>query len=424
MNPIFLTKLLALRHNQWLSPEKLVEIQTHKLQKIINYSYKNVKYYRQLFDSVGIKPRDIQNASDLMLIPISSRKTFQKQSPADMISKLISMTKCKKVTTAGSSGKPLTVFLQQEDFNRFGLTWARASLANGQRLFDKPVYIKFQPPPRFWFERLGIWKKNIISLMDDIDRKIKQLVQLRPQIIRGNAFELATLAHYIKKHDIKGISPGRIFSMGSLLDAKTRQLLEEVFHAEVFDFYAATEVGCIGWECPCHQGYHLNSDAVIVEFIRDNKIVAPGEMGRIICTSLDNYTMPFIRYDLGDIGIPDEKSCNCGRSLPMMKSILGRADDFFVTPAGKIISPSVIVNIVKNINGIQQFRLIQERTDLINALLVPSENYKEKNSADLRKTIKTIMGNSVTVKIELKGDIPQEENRKIRSLISNIKVEF
>jgi long-subunit acyl-CoA synthetase (AMP-forming) len=108
----------------------------------------------------------------------------------------------------------------------------------------------------------------------------------------------------------------------------------------------------------------------------------------------------------------------------LLKSILGRADDFFVTTAGEIISPSVIVNQIKLVSGIQQFRMIQEKKDYINAVLVPAPDYKEQNGSDFTEIIRKIMGSDVTVKTELKKEIPRQAGAKISALISKVNLDL
>ncbi|MCK4695534.1 MAG: phenylacetate--CoA ligase family protein, partial [Candidatus Cloacimonetes bacterium] len=327
----------------------------------------------------------------------------------------------KKITTAGSCGIPLTVYLRQKEFDRNNLIWARASLANGQRLFGKTAYLKYSLPPVFWFEKLGIWKKIIIPIQDETAQKINNLRKTKPEIIRGNAFELVELSRYILENNIKDIKFERIFSMGSLLDRNARITLEKAFQAEVFDCYAATESGLIAWECSEHKGYHINLDAVVVEIVNKNRPAIPGEPGRIICTNLNSHSMPFIRYDLGDIGILSSESCPCGRKLPLLKSIEGRADDFFIDEKGKLHSPSNIVNRLKTISGIKEFKLIQNDLNRIKAQIVTDKNFSPETSQQIKSVLREIMGKNLKIRIDLLSGIPRDPEKKIRSMISYVQ---
>ncbi len=69
------------------------------------------------------------------------------------------------------------------------------------------------------------------------------------------------------------------------------------------------------FECKAHSGYHINNDHVIMEFLKNGKDVNPGESGEVVITGLSNYTMPLIRYKLGDIAVPIKEKCSCGRGF-------------------------------------------------------------------------------------------------------------
>lgn len=419
-----LSDLHRLRKQQWLGTVELKEIQRRKLLAMLRHAYQNVSYYRNLFDSAGIRPEDIKNVEDLSKIPITTRSQLQQLPPEEIVAKGISLSHCKKITTAGSSGIPLVVFLRKKDNDFYDMVWARTSLENGKRLWDSTAYFKFHFPPKFWFERLGIWRKKIISLLDDPEKQIEFLRRVRPDVIRGNAFQLVSLAKIMYQKKIKDINPRLVFSLGSLLDSKSRELIASAFGAEVFDYYGATELGCIAWECSDHKGYHINIDTVVVELIKKGKAANLGEMGKIICTGLHSFAMPFIRYDIGDVGIASEEKCSCGRGLPLLRSLEGRADDFFVSTNSTLFSPSVIVNQIKLISGISQFKIIQNSEKDVTAQIAPGNNFSQDTINKIKETMRKIMGNDLNVEVQIFDVIPPDPSGKIRSLISKVKGDF
>jgi phenylacetate-CoA ligase len=416
-----LLHLYQLRKNQWLDPNRLAEIQRRKLLTIIRHAYENVRYYRKLFDSAAVRPEDINSPADLTKIPITSRSDLQRQSLEEITAKGTDTAMCKKITTAGSSGAPLTVVMRKGDSHYYDMVWARVSLENGRKLRDRAAYFKFHHPARVWHEALGIWRREIISLLDSPATQVARLQLISPDILAGNPFELLNIARYITENNVKGISPRLVFARGSLLDALAREIIESAFHARVIDSYGATEVGCIAWECHERRGYHINTDSVILEAITEGRKARPEEAGRIVCTALHSFAMPFIRYDLGDIGTLTDEPCACGRGLPRLKSIDGRADDFFVLSDGTLCSPSVIVNQIKLIPGIAQFKIIQESRSDLTALLVPNEQYSPATREHIARTLRDIMGHDVHTTVQTLEAIPADPSRKIRSLVSKVK---
>ena len=167
-------------------------------------------------------------------------------------------------------------------------------------------------------------------------------------------------------------------------------------------------------------GYHINADTVVVEVIKeDGSRTSIGERGRLICTGLIAQTMPFIRYDTGDIGVRTEEACSCGRGLPLIRSIEGRADDFLVAANGELLPPSVIANRVKLTPGLVQFRIVQE-----NLLQTKVELVLERRLLGQRQIVTRIlnelMGPEVEIKVELVSSIPYDSSGKIRAIVSKV----
>ena len=154
--------------------------------------------------------------------------------------------------------------------------------------------------------------------------------------------------------------PHRIFSRGEVLDAQTRWFIENALGAPLVDFYATEETGIVAWECPSGSGYHVDSDLVLVEVLReDGSTAAPGEVGELVLTNLFQHTMPIIRYRVGDMGALNATGCPCGRSLPLLTELQGRRLDFIVTPGGKLHDPFRIMAIFEHVSGVRWFRVQQ-----------------------------------------------------------------
>ncbi|TET77407.1 MAG: phenylacetate--CoA ligase family protein [Candidatus Cloacimonadota bacterium] len=416
--------LYKLRNNQWLKLSELEEIQRRKLKRIIKHAYENVPYYRKLFDSVGVKPEDIRTVEDLAKIPITTRKQIERLRRDEIIAKGINLAKCEKRTTTGSSAMPLDVFFTKKDLSFLDMTWARVFLENGLRLRDKRASIKYHLPSKRWVQYLGIWRREFISTSDNSDDQIQSLKRINPDVLTGMPFNLCFLATAMKTKGIKGINPRLVFSMGALLDRESRKLLESVFRAKVFDYYGTEELGCIAWECGEHTGYHINMDTVVVEFVKDGKPVKSGERGKLICTGLHSYAMPFIKYEVGDVAIFINKQCPCGRGLALMKSIEGRTEDFIVNSKGKSHSPSVIIINVRVIRGVAQFKIIQESRGELAVQIVKGRDFSSETVHQVEQKLRGILGNEMHIKIEIVDEIPKDPSGKIRSVISKVPLEL
>ncbi len=215
--------------------------------------------------------------------------------------------------------------------------------------------------------------------------------------------------------------PGAIITSAELLDPEQRSLIEAVFECRVFDRYGSRETSVIASECEKHSGLHIGAENFLLEFIKENKPVKPGEYGKIIITDLMNYGMPFIRYQIEDAGVPSDETCACGRGLPLMKMAAGRVTDFLVTPERKIISgASLTIYLVANTPGVAQAQLVQEKIDEIIFRIVKGENFGEKSLAYLQSEIPKFFGPSMKYQIEYVEQIPLESSGKYRFSISKV----
>jgi phenylacetate-CoA ligase len=119
-----------------------------------------------------------------------------------------------------------------------------------------------------------------------------------------------------------------------------RKDFKELLNADIVELYSSKEGGSIASPCPHGNGWHQHAESVLMEIVDEHgKPVAPGEMGRVVITPLDNYATPLIRYDQGDLAIAGPiETCSCGRTLPRIASISGRYRHTFRKPTGEVIS--------------------------------------------------------------------------------------
>jgi len=421
-----LYNLYKLRKNQWLKTSELEEVQRRKLKGIIKHAYENVPYYRQLFDSVGVKPEDFRTVEDLSKIPITTKSRLQKLSLDEIIAEGVEPEKCVKIRTSGSTGIPLDVILAKREKEFFDMVWTRSFMESGLRFRDKKVTIWSIPnlsTRKYWFQHLGIMRREYICFYDGNSHPLEALQKANPDIISSVPSILKLLAVELEKRKSINVHPRTIFSTSELLERETRELVESTFKVKVFNYYGSEEFGCIGWECSEHKGYHLNIDTVVVEFIKNGKRVTPGERGKLICTGLDSYAMPFIRYKIGDVGIISDKQCPCGRGLPLMEKLEGRSEDFIKLSNGKMIAPTTFFIIMRGLKGIEQYRIVQEEIDKLIVYLVKGNDFEPSIPEKIRERVKKFLQEDIHVKIDIVDGIPRDSSGKLRSVISKVKID-
>ncbi|MBI4525513.1 MAG: phenylacetate--CoA ligase family protein [Deltaproteobacteria bacterium] len=431
MTPQSVRKFWQLARQQWQSPDRLADLQRANLRALIAYVYDRVPYYRRLFARQGLRQADIKGAEDLSKLPVLTRQELQRNQPGDLLADGIDLSQCLVKVTSGSTGRPLNIWrTKPEDLTR-RLVWARANFANGLRPWHRQALIIERNLPakdRLWLDSM----RDILGLAklylwcgDDVRKQVAALRSYRPHVLLGYSQSLRLLAYSLRQSAAREIAPRIVFSSAELLDERTRALVREVLGVEMVDMYVSVEAGCIAWECPRHHGCHLNTDNLVVEFLRDGKPARPGEPGHVVVTPLFARAMPLLRYDLGDVATPLEGQCPCGRGLPLMQVIQGRADDFVTLRSGAFIYPvGTFADIIEKEPGIVEFLVIQESLDLVVIKLVTRGENNREIADKVRSGVEELLRHEATVKVELVDQIERGYQSKLRRIISKVPVPF
>ena len=423
-----LWNLNKLMRSQWWSYEELEELQEKKLRAIVKYAYENIPLYHEKFKKADVLPEEIKTVEDLVKLPYTTKSEIQANFPDKIVAPHVDMTKCWLPHTSGSTGIPLTVVYDEaaEDFEK--ATALRPNLSCGQRLLDKwvvitsPHHIKDK---KRWFQEFGLFNPISISMFSDLKEQITKIEQIKPDVIDGYSTAIYLLAREIKKVHAD-INPRIVFGTAEFLTEEMRDFINSVFNVEMLDQFGGVEMGRTAWECPEHCGYHIDMEAVVMEFIKDGEQIASGERGEIVYTNLYNYAMPLIRYRIGDVGIPSDEKCPCGRGLPLMKLVEGRKDSFIKTPNGRIFPQMTFWSIMRMFSEsdkIINFKVIQEKIDEIKIQIVPGRGFTQETINQLKRDINNVLGEDVHVEVELVDEIPKEAG-KVRSVVSKIKTDW
>lgn len=180
--------------------------------------------------------------------------------------------------------------------------------------------------------------------------------------------------------------------------------------------------------CNCKKstGLHLIPDIHYLEILDNNgKEVEPGEAGNIIVSLLTNYTMPLIRYKIGDIGTLSEKNCQCGRELPLLEKVVGRISGRFKNKFGDFINAGLFYSLFYFKENIRQYQVIQETADLIliNLVLIKKNKLKEMDKffKENNQKIQKLMGHKMTVKYNIVDEIEPSPSGKYMHVFSKIE---
>jgi len=418
-----LFQLRRLMSNQWLSPAELNELQNRKLRTVVKHAYENVPYYHNLFDSVDLKPKDIQTTEDLMKIPITSRTDIQRQSPDQTISRGVDSERCIKLRTSGTTGVPLTVYLTPTEHRFRGLIELRGLLSIGLKPNDRLVFIGPSGKHNVrWFQRLGLFRSIKISPFIDAEHQIQQAKKFKPTILWIYPSFLKVLIRSLNERNAEEIEPRLLMTLGEVLDEDTYDAVKALWEVEILNFYGSIEFGRIAWECHDHKGLHINMDSVIVEYINNDKTILANERGLTVITSLHSFTMPLLRYRLGDVCTSSDDRCTCGRGFLLLRNLEGREDDLIKLSGGKMIASAGFYHIIGPIEGIHEFRVIQEEKDKVIVRFVSERRNVSKIAIEIKDRFREKLGNVIDVEVEPVEMIERKYSGKDRVVISRVPI--
>jgi phenylacetate-CoA ligase len=413
--------------------DKLRDYQNEKLRQIVKYAFENSRFYHEKLKEAGVRPENVQTVEDLNKLPIVRKSELRTRASHDVVSSEFDMADLKVQRTSGSTGQPLYIYITGKENEFRKAKHLRAQIALGQKPWDKWVTIT---SPLHFAETtklqrmLGLYGVSAVSVFDDLTTQVSKIEKLKPDVIDGYSNSLFLLAREVKRRGLGTIRPKFLVSGAELIDVNSRGFVEEVFGVPFYDQYACVELERMAWQCKEKDGYHIDADSVIIQFVDENgEEVSPGEEGEVVCTSLFNYAMPFVRYALDDIGVPSDKTeCECGRTFPLMKVMEGRKTALLTLPGGRVLAPFAFMLAVwtfKHYGCIDLFRIVQKKKDLLVFRLKVKKcdadrSVVEKELLAHMRSVLNISEDEMAFEVDFVDDIPLDKGGKFSIVVSEL----
>lgn len=420
-----------------LPHEKIKELQLLRLRRLVQHAFVRVPYYRELFINNGIRPEDIRTLDDLKHIPILEKQALREHLYFDLFSSTHKKSEMLKISTSGSTGEPLVTYA-----DRFQLEMRLASTLSamewaGWQFGDKQA--------RLWHQTIGMSRDQIIKeyldalLMrrlfipayeigqDNVDELMQKLAKHNPVLLDGYAESFNLLAQYAAAKHKNNFMAKSIISSAQVMPDSVRHDIEKQFDTKIFDKYGSREFSGIAYECQSHNGHHIMGHSYIVELLHNNKDASPGELGEVIITDLNNFSVPLIRYRIGDLAtaVDNNIACECGRGLPRLGSIEGRSQAIIIGANGMWLPSTFFAHFFKEYNQeIRQYQLIQEASGIIILNIVRNYVYPESIAHEIIRKLKEFLGQDMQININYTDSIPLGPTGKRISVISKLPVDF
>jgi phenylacetate-CoA ligase len=435
----------TLTRQQELSDQFLTEWQAHRningshlLREALDHARRYVPFYRKYFADNPTK--------DPMVLrdwPILTRDLLR--SEFENLKSLIPVQgKSWTHASGGSTGKPVAVvhdeyfaaraqalrdlcaqlFFEGPHYNKL-ILWGMSEELEKVKNGDNSLAAEFKSR----LLQLAGLKTSHINTFDFTQEKFEKCVGIlksqKPDFIFGYAGSVYQLAKYMDERGLQPArSPVKIGTTAQTLYPFMREKIESVFGCKVCDHYGSREVGPIAWQ-------HDNGDMYFPDFFSKVEVVnaagrpcSPGERGRVLVTTLHNFAMPLIRYEVGDTGVQGTETSFQGYPFSTLTQVTGKSNEEFVTKTGSLVHGQFFINLFYYRPWLDEFHVVQKEHSLIEILYVLKSDTRllpNKDVADIESRIRKVMGENCVVHWRKVQEIPPTKAGKRLYVRSEVK---
>jgi len=406
--------LFQFEDSQWWPPELVERKQLEQLSALVTHARETVPHYRDSLRAAGLEEGEPLTAEAWRCVPILSRAQVQAlgeqlrsgRPPAELGEPGV-------VRSSGSTGSPVRVLgtpMQQMVWGAITIRdhlWHRRNLGarmamirtppDSRRLDPSASAPKRDPGERYehhaddWGRPVSMLYRtgpcDVLGIFTPLDEQLRWLQASAPAYLLTYPTNALALAEYClaRGETIPSLREVRFFSE-SLPDG-VREACRQAWNVPSSDMYSAREVGYFALQCPEHPHYHVQSESMRLEVLRDDgSPCAPGEVGRVVVTPLHAFAQPLLRYEIGDlaeVGPP----CPCGRGLPVLSRVLGRVRNMVVLADGTRRWPTLPNGPMRQIVPYEAMQYFQHPDRHIEVRIVSAREVSAEDEASMRAVL-------------------------------------
>ncbi len=426
-------KLKTIAQYEFAPPATIKKLSDQLLTDLLLHAYNNVPYYNKVLGQARVVVDNTIYLDRFEQIPVLTKDIIQSQGEGLYSKDYKKRLPCKN-TSGGSTGQPVLLIQDKEYFN-----WNTANKIYFNAILGKE---HGQKEIKLWGSDLDIIqgtlaiKDRLINLL--YNRRffnsyrlnhttMTQLVNLnntfKPKAYWSYMEAALELARFVNQNNIHFIPPEFIISTIGPLTSQVRQEIQDALKCPVYNQYGSREVGALACECRQQNGLHTFPWTHHTEVVdSENKPIQSGE-GSILVTTLRNYSMPLIRYEIGDVAEPGQSECDCKRNTFKLKRVLGRTLGYFKNPNGTLVHSHFLVQALFYRTWIKRFQIIQvDYNHIVINLELAIENAPVQSELhEIKKRIRILMGSECQVNFEVVPEIPRTPSGKYLYTICQVK---
>jgi len=427
--------LRQLDDSQWWTPGQHLGQQLRQATALLHHAYRQLPFYRDRLAEAGFVPGKPVTPAVWARIPVLTRSELQQAGTA-LVSPEVpdSHGGRYEISSSGSTGRPVkaqgtqlvqfmwdALTLREHVWHRrdFGATLAAIrSYPQGEADFPKGA-------------RAPIWGRSMrglyatgpsvmLSVASRTEEQADWLQRVQPDYLLTYPSALSELLVHCRDRGISFPKLRELRTLSELLPPETRRLARDVWGLRIVDLYSTQENGYLAFQCPQHDHYHVQSEAVLLEVLdAAGRPCRPGEVGQVVVTQLLNFAMPMIRYAVGDLAEAGPP-CPCGRGLPVLARIHGRVRNLLVYPDGRKARPRTIEMWEDGVLAIRQMQIVQHALDDIEIKLVTAHPFSTAEEALVHERFRQCCGHAFPTRITYHREIPRGPGGKFEDFRSEL----
>ncbi|HXJ82141.1 MAG TPA: hypothetical protein VMS64_26090 [Candidatus Methylomirabilis sp.] len=419
------------------SPSRIRATQDRRVRSIVAHAYRTVPFYGRIMDERGMRPGDFQTAADLARLPLVSGQDLARD-PQLFLSTAAAAEPLLEVTSSGSSGHAKRLYWdraavfraraagvrQREVLARFLGPWhGYRTLAVSRRGGTLDVVRSFHAAYSIVPARLDV-KPVGVHPEDSFEHNLEVINSIEPDLIIGFGAYIGAVYRWAHVHGRTIFCPRLVAYGGEQLPPADRELLETTYGIPVLSSYQSCEALRIAFQCPHRNVFHVHADQVALRIADVNGETQPaGERGQIVISNLINRATVLLNYAIGDLGVMADASCPCGRNLPALASLDGRADDLVTLPNGELAHDSVLLAELYGVAGVIRVQLVQEtryrfRIRVVHRSALPDRALREQLTQAL---VRVVGREEVEVHVDILDELASAPSGKFQSIVSHVR---
>ena len=409
-----------------LDPAALARLSAERSARHAQFAMQHSAFYREYYGDAGFTASDLDDPAAFDALPLLDKGLVRDNFDRLRTDEATDRTSARS-RTGGSTGLPLHI-LRDLRFPARALEWRLFSWWGVEPWDDRGIVTRYMLTGAAKVKHDLQWLPSRRVQLDAFhisDETVREFVRawngLRPPFLLGYGGGVLDLARRARRLRLELHSPRAVAVTAAPLTSGVRAEIETAFRAPCYDHYRSAEVPWMAGECEHQDGLHVFADVRRVEILDDDDVpVEAGTEGNVVVSDLTNRVFPVLRYRLGDISSIRPGACACGRSLPRLGQISGRASDAVRLPDGSAIAGALGHIFDDAPLAVRQFEIVQAADHSVVLRCIPGHAADASSHIDVALgKLRTATRDLVPVTLEVVDDIPQTGG-KMRFIRSDV----